>query len=136
MDFSNNNSFDQLPIKIVKKRERLQTVSGQTVELRYIQTQLFENNKILYDECIEVDPPLADSRVPESIGDIRECSVCLQLYHKDNCYICPCCGGYYCRLPQCRGIVKDEIEVCSICAAEINKSTIAKLWDKFWNLED
>jgi hypothetical protein len=125
------------PGKIVTDVERYKTQSGQVVERRRIEMTILENNVLRKENCFEVDPPLADNRVPESIADIRECCVCLDLFHKDNVLSCPICGGYFCC--RCRACIKmdgNEIPSCAECAKEANAGFICKILKKFWTLGD
>lgn len=126
--------------KIVTDSERLRTESGQVVELRQVETMVYENGVLRKDKYVEVDPSLSDNRMVESVKEIMECCICLLLYHRDSCEICPGCKRSYCRRPDCRGKAKDEqgieVDCCAICAEAANKNVIAKLWDKLWNMGD
>ena len=137
---ANTNPFGQLPCIVDKQVERFRTESGQIVELRRVKTKVFENGTWRIEEYFEVDPPLADNRIPSSINEIRECCVCRQLYHQDNCRECTECGRYYCYLFDCRGEIKNkdgiEVIVCASCAETANKPLISKLWSKLWSLGD
>ena len=33
------------------------------------------------EKLFEVIPPLSDNRIPDSVADIRECCICLGLFH-------------------------------------------------------
>jgi len=139
MNGSGQNTFG-MPRKIVTESERLCTESGQVVELRHVETMVFENGVLRRDKYVEIDPCLADNFLPMSLIEITECCVCLQLYHRDSCERCPGCKRSYCRRPGCRGKAKDEqgieVDCCSLCAEAANKNVIAKLWDKLWNIGD
>jgi hypothetical protein len=139
MNGSNQNTFG-MPRKIVTESERLRTESGQVVELRHVETIVYENGVIKKDTYMELVPPLSDNRMPESVSDITECCVCLQLYHRDSCEVCPGCKRTYCRRPGCRGKAEDEqgieVDCCSLCAEAANKHIIIKFWDKLWNIGD
>ena len=125
------------PGKIATDVERYQSQSGQVVEIRRIELTILENNMLRKENCFEVDPPLADNRVPESIADIRECCVCLGLFHKDSVLICPVCGRCFCH--QCGDRITDggnELTVCAECAREANTGLVRKIFKKFWTLEE
>jgi hypothetical protein len=100
---NSQNTFNQQPGKIVTKVEKFQTQSGQVVEIRQIELSILDNNLMRKENCFEVDPPLADNRIPESVADIRECGNCLRLFHKDNVLVCPVCGRCFCY--QCREFI-------------------------------
>lgn len=133
---NNQNAFNHHPGKIVTGVERFQAQSGQVVEIRRIEMTVLENNMIRKENVFEVEPPLADNRIPDSVADIRECHVCLGLFHEDNVDTCLSCGGYYNR--SCRGEAKDKdgtlVVVCAKCAKKANTSLAGRLWNKFWNI--
>lgn len=137
---NSQNPLNQPPKKVVTKVEKFQTEFGQLVELRFIELTVLENNVLRKEELFEVDPPLSDNRVPSSIQDIRQCCICLGLYHKDNIRTCPVCGRYFCISPDCRDMIKtengDEILACAACADEANSGLVRKLWRKLWTLGD
>ena len=136
MSPDNANVFGPAPGKVFIDVERYQTQSGQVVEIRRIEMNILENNMLRKERTFEVYPPLADSRIPETVADIRECRVCLSLYHKDNVMMCPVCGGYYCHL--CRAETKDPdgqiIALCAICANEVNTGLLKRITRKLWAL--
>jgi hypothetical protein len=125
------------PGKIVTDVERYQTQSGQVVEIRRIELSILENNTLRKENRFEVEPPLADNRIPESVADIRECCICLGLFHKDNVLSCPVCGRCFCH--QCRDRITadgNEVPVCAECAKEANAGFICRILKKFWTLGD
>lgn len=137
MPVNNQPPFSPQPGKIVTDVERLRTQSGQVFEIRRVELTILENNVLRKENLSEVDPPLADNRIPESIADIRECCICLGLFHKDSVLSCPVCGGYFCH--RCRACIKtdgQEIPACAECAKEANAGLICKILKKFWTLGD
>ena len=76
-----SSQFLQQPGKTVYKREIFQTLSGQLVEIVWYKKDLLDNNVLKKEELYFIDPPLADSIVPESIRDIRECRICHNLFY-------------------------------------------------------
>jgi hypothetical protein len=135
----NPNPFLQPPGKISKDTQRLQTQSGQLVELRTVEMTVLENGTCRKERVFEVVPPLADNRIPDKIADVRECCVCLRLFHKDNVSRCPICGGDYCAGKDCRGEVKVSKEekaiVCAPCAQKANTTLFERIAQKLWKLE-
>ena len=137
---NHQNSPVPAPRKVFTRVEKWQSESGQSVELRFIESAVFENNTVRKEELFEVCPPLSDNRVPTSIQEIRECCICLRLYHQDNVRRCPCCGRSFCYSPDCKGLVKTDNEgetlVCVACAKEMNSGLVMKLWRKLWTMGD
>ena len=135
---NHQNPFSQQPGKIVTDVDKYQSQSGQICELRRIELTVLENSRVRKEYCSEVEPPLADSRIPESVADIRECRVCLRLFHKDNVSTCPVCGSDYDL--DCREEIKAEdgilISVCGLCANEANTGLAKRMWKKLWDLGD
>jgi hypothetical protein len=145
-DANSNPNPNSQPINMVKeKAERLTTPSGTNVEVRWLNMKNLDANNFRQYEAFEVTPPLADSRTVDTVGDIRECSNCLNLYHKDNVSQCSICGDYYCR--KCAGEISDTreknneeniivfIPACKICADEANAGILKKFWLKLWNID-
>ena len=119
--------------KEIMKIEQFRTLSGDITEIRWIQEGNLENDIWREAELLTIDPPLADSRIPESVADIRQCGVCDLLFHKES-VLPPCqiCGNHYCY--RCRGTVKinkEETTVCEACAKEADKGIIHKISDWF-----
>lgn len=135
---NNQDPPSQQPGKIVTGVDKYQSQSGQVVELRRIELTVLENNLLRKENCSEVEPPLADSRIPESVADIRECRVCLKLFHKDNVSTCPVCGGDYDL--DCREEIKAEdgipISTCALCAKEANTGLARRMCKRFWQIGD
>ena len=137
--FGNNQSqFNQQPGKVVTNIERFQTQSGQAVEIRRIEVTVLENNILRKEQTFEVCPPLNDNRIPDSVADIRECCVCLGLYHRDSVMTCPACGGFYDY--RCRGNIRVEdnetVSACALCAKEANTGLLKKLSRRLWRMRD
>jgi len=140
MNLNNNNPGNQQPEITSTTVEKFHTQSGQLVELRLVESKVLKNSRLRKEQYFEVVPPLADNRVPDSVGDIRECCICLQLYHKDNVNSCPGCGRCFCLNPDCRDLITTDegkqVLVCAVCADEANSGLIKKLWRKIWILGD
>jgi hypothetical protein len=136
----NQNLGGQVLSKVVTKVDKFQSRSGQIVELRHMRYLILENNVLRKEEVSEISPPLADSRKPDSACEIRECCICLGLYHEDNTRTCPVCGQDFCCLPPCKGTFKTgeslETTVCAVCAVEVKKGPVRRLWRRLWQLGD
>jgi hypothetical protein len=134
-----SNPFLQPPAKASKDIQRLQTRSGQIVELRTIEIAALKNGTFRKERLTEIVPPLADNRIPDKITDVRECGVCLRLFHKDNVSRCPVCGGEYCTSKDCRGEIKVSKEetaiTCAPCAQKANTTLFQRIAQKLWKLE-
>ena len=115
--------------------EKFRTRSGQSVEIRWLKGLVSENGVPIEESCFEVFPPLTDNRIPDSVADIRECCICLGLFHKENIQRCPVCGRDF--DSACRGTIatdEGEIIVCAACDEEHNRSLLGKLIRKLWTL--
>jgi hypothetical protein len=137
--FPNNQiPFSQQPGKAVTDAQKYQTQSGQIVEIRWTESTILEGNMLRKEKSFEVFPPLNDNRIPDSVADIRECRICLGLFHKESVLVCPVCGGCFCL--KCRDEIKSEddqpIAACKLCAQQANTSVLGRLWRKFWHVED
>jgi len=112
--------------------------SGQIVEIRTVEVTLIENGVLRKEKVREVDPGMADGTTPDRIGDIRECHVCLGLFHKDNVRSCRACGRDYCGLRECWGEVRgpedESIVLCAPCAQANNTGVWERISRKFWRL--
>ena len=87
----NPNPFLQTPGKIVLDIQRKRMPSGQIVEIRTVEVTLMENGVLRKEKVREHDPGMADGTSPD-IEDIRECHICLGLFHEDNVRRCMACG--------------------------------------------
>lgn len=123
--------------KITTQVERYLTGSGQLFEIRRVEIMVLEKGFLKKESYFEVFPPLQDNRVPASVADIRECCVCLGLYHKESVFNCPVCGRDLCRICK-EKITTDagEILVCAACAEEHNCGLVGRIIKKFWTLKD
>jgi len=134
---NNQNPLNQQPGKVVTDVEKYQTISGQVVKIRRVELSILDGNMLRKEKCFEVDPPLTDNRIPDSVADIRECRICFGLFHKDNVLNCPACGGYFCH--RCRDYINindSEVPACAECTKEANTGVIRKIIKKFWTLGD
>jgi hypothetical protein len=133
----NPNPFLQPPGKLIEDIQRKQMPSGQVVERQQVEVTSFENNMLHKKKLFETIPRLADGTSPE-LADIRECHVCLGLYHKDNVSHCPSCGRDYCGSQECRGEIEvskeERTPVCRPCADEINMSALKRTARRFWEI--
>jgi hypothetical protein len=134
----NPNPFLQMPGKIVLDVQRKRMPSGQIVERRKVERTFLENGHWRKEKVFETEPGMSDGTSPE-IEDIRECHVCLGLFHKDNVRRCIPCGREYCVLGACWEEVKvpgadGSIIVCAPCAKENNMSLLARISRRFWRL--
>ena len=132
---SNNppTPFNPQPGKMTTKVECFHTQSGQRVEIRWVTKMIYENNIWKDLSFFEVWPPLADNRIPQSVDDIRECVICLKLYHRDNVLLCPICGRTFGHC--CKDVIKtkntnEEILVCLECGQEENRGLVSRLLSK------
>ncbi len=134
----NPNPFLPIPGKIILDIQRKRMPSGQIVEIRTVEVTLIENGVLRKEKVREIDPGMADGTTPDRIGDIRECHVCLGLFHRDNVRSCMACGRDYCRLRECWGEVREpedeQIVVCAPCAKENNTGVWERISRKFWRL--
>ena len=136
---SNNsaNAFNTQIGKVVSRVEKFSSQSGQLFEIRWIEMNVLENGLQKKDFWFEVFPPLADNRTPDSIADVRECCVCLSLYHRESVFVCPVCGGDFCHI--CRGmIVENEMEIaaCAACTEKANRGLFGRIIRRLWTLKD
>jgi len=133
----NPNPFLQTPGKIVLDIQRKRMPSGQIVEIRTVEVTLIENGVLRKEKVREHDPGMADGTSPD-IEDIRECHICLGLFHEDNVRRCMACGRDYCWLRECWGGIKvrgdGSIIVCAPCAQANNMGLLARISRKFWRL--
>jgi hypothetical protein len=134
----NPNPFLQAtPGKVVLDIQRKRMPSGQIVEIRTVEETVLENGRWRREKVREYDPDMADGTRPD-IGLIRECHVCLHLWHAVNVTRCIACGRDYCRFRECRGEVRmseDEIIIlCAPCARANNTGLLSRLSRKFWRL--
>jgi hypothetical protein len=134
----NPNPFLQAtPGKVVLDIQRKRMPSGQIVEARKTEVTILENGRWHKETVWEIDPGMADGTSPE-LRDVRECHLCISLFHKDNVRQCVACGRDYCGRPECRGEVRmseDEIIIlCAPCARANNTGLLSRLSRKFWRL--
>ena len=134
---NNPNPPNQQLGKIVIDAEEYQSLSGQVFEVRRTEVTGLENNVLRKEIRSEVDPPLADRRVPDSVREIRDCHICLRSFHMENVYRCPKCKSDFCK--DCEGSIDtkgNELIVCAKCAEEANTGLIRKIFKRFWKLGD
>jgi len=123
--------------KVVTRVEKFQARSGQVFEIRWTDISTIENGIHKKESYFAVFPPLMDNRTPDSVADVRECCVCLGLYHRESVIKCPVCGGDFCQI--CMGkIVENEIEImaCAACAKKNNRGLLGRIFNRLWTLED
>jgi hypothetical protein len=135
---ANPNPFLQMPGKIVLDVQRKRMPSGQIVETRTVERTILENGYWRKERVKEHDPGMSDATSPK-IEDIRECHVCLGLFHKENVRHCIACGRDYCDKRECWDRVEtpgidSSIIACSPCAKENNMSILARISRRFWRM--
>lgn len=134
----NPNPFLQTPGKIVLDIQKARMPSGQIVEIRTVEVTVLEYGPWRKERVFEVEPGMADGTTPKKVESIRECRVCLGLFHQDNVRRCLACGRDYCRFRECSGqvnVVGDgQITVCAPCAQENNMGSLARVSRRFWHL--
>lgn len=121
---------------VLTRVEKWQSVSGQLFEIRYSEMSIMENGILKKESFFEVFPPLLDNRIPDSIGDVREC-ICGGLYHKENVSKCSYCGRDFALC--CRKEIETEKgteRICISCADERSLSFMDKLFKKFWTMKE
>ena len=132
-----NPFLQATPGKVTQDIKRKRMPSGQIVEARKVEVTTLENGRWHKETVSEIDPGMADGTSPK-IEDIRECHVCLGLFHKDNISRCLACGRDYCRRRECWGQIKvqgaDDIIICALCANENNRGLLERVSQKFWQL--
>ena len=136
----NNNQQNAVtsPLTMIEiKSEKFRTISGHETEIRWIKVMVLDKRQRRTEEYFEIDPPLTDGgRVPESVKDIRQCCVCLNLFHKESVQKCFSCGGDFCR--GCRGETITEgiqvIQTCETCYVADHTGFIKKTLKRFWTL--
>ena len=140
MTSRNHNPFLQTPSIVDMEIQRGRMPSGTIVEIRLTRLTTSDNNQIRKELTREIAPPMADGTDPETVGDIRECHVCLKRFHKDNVRRCPACGRDYCNFIECSGdpvLSKEEVEVavCARCAEELSRGLLRRMSMQFWDMD-
>jgi hypothetical protein len=132
----NPNPFLQTPGKIVVDVQRKQMPSGQVVEFRIVEVTLWENGRYRRERVRELDPSTADGT--RDIDLVRECHVCLRLWHATNVRRCAACGHEFCKFRECWGEVKvrgdESVILCAPCAQANNMGLLARISRTFWRL--
>ncbi len=132
----NSNPFLQMPGKIVVDVQRKQMPSGQIVEFRTVEVTVFENGRWRRERVQELDPGTADGTC--DIDFVRECRVCLRLWHAIRVRRCPVCGLDFDFSQGCCGQIKvsrdERIVVCAACAQANNMGLLERIAWKFCRL--
>jgi len=107
-----------IPGRVIIRIERYcAPITKRIVELRRVKLTVEENGVYITKEWTEVDPPLDDGTVPESVREIRECWRCLSLITRFRA--CPDCEREFC-MPCANkkkpGTDAQETKVCISCA--------------------
>lgn len=133
----NNGQNSRPPLSKVETRiQRFLTLSGLVIEIRWTKSIIFNNGLTMIEEIYDVNPPLADHRIPSSIEFIGVCILCERPFHRDNLKKCCFCGHDYCS--DCAGIAKinrmPETAACKSCAKIANTGLLKKTLEGIWEI--
>jgi hypothetical protein len=143
MDFGFQNTFGQQmpsfpPGRVITRREIwVAPYTKRVVELRWVTITVEKQGIYTTEDLREVDPPLDDGTVPESVKQIRECWRCLSIV--SNSHLCRACGKEAC-LACTTEINQDnqkkgggqKIRVCKDCAASIRNPLLHFAKKSLW----